>query len=63
MMDKNAFALVIGSKQASDSKTWYHINQAGTEDMCRRFNVLSMSDTRFLQSDAYINANASEISV
>ena len=62
MMDKNAFALVIGSKQASDGKTWYHINQAGTEGyvLGDYFNVLSMSElTRFLQSDAYINANAS----
>ncbi|HHU02992.1 MAG TPA: hypothetical protein GXZ91_07700 [Christensenellaceae bacterium] len=62
MMDKNAFALVIGSKQAPDGKTWYHINQAGTEGyvLGDYFNVLSMSElTRFLQSDAYINANAS----
>ncbi len=60
MMDKNAFALVLGSVMGADGSTWYKINQAGTEGyvMGSYFTVLPMNQlTTFLQSTDYLNAN------
>ncbi|MBQ1946159.1 MAG: SH3 domain-containing protein, partial [Clostridia bacterium] len=58
MMNQYAFALVLGT-QETEGKTWYHINQAGTEGyvMGDYFKVLSMGElTEFLTSDEYLTS-------
>ncbi len=60
MMDKNQFALVLGTRTDNNGKMWYHINQAGTEGyvMSDYFTVLPMNQlTSFLQSEEYLEAN------
>ncbi len=60
MMDRNAFALVLGSTTGTDGNTWYQINQAGTQGyiLGSYFTVLPMNQlTTFLQSPGYLNAN------
>jgi len=58
MMNQYAFALVLGSEDVS-GKTWYHINQAGTEGyvLGDYFKVLTMGElTEFLTSDEYLQS-------
>ncbi len=62
MMDKNAFALVLGTLTGKDNKTWYHINHAGTDGyvMGSYFTILPMNQlAAFLRSPEYLNANTS----
>ncbi|MGI6695537.1 MAG: MucBP domain-containing protein [Christensenellales bacterium] len=63
MMQKNAFALVYGSRQEADG-LWYHINQGGTEGyvMSSYFKVLPMGQlSSYLQSPEYLSANTTTI--
>ena len=58
-MNRNAFALVLGSVQQPDG-TWYRINQGGTEGyvMGKFLNILPLNQlTQYLQSTEYQNAN------
>ena len=62
MMDKNAFALVLGTVSDKNNNTWYHINQAGTDGyvMGTYFTILPMNQlATFLRSPEYLNANTS----
>ncbi len=67
LLEKYAFALVVGTEYNSDGETWYHISQSGTDGyiMSNYFKVLTMDElTEFLTSDEYRNAsdNTSQIS-
>lgn len=55
LLNKYSFALVLGSTQL-DGKTWYKVNQAGTEGYISSefFDVLSLAELEdFLQSPEY----------
>jgi uncharacterized protein YgiM (DUF1202 family) len=61
MMNKNAFALVLGSVRQPDG-IWYHINQSGTEGYVLEsyFTVLPLNQlTSYLKSSDYLGANTS----
>ncbi len=59
LLEKYAFALVLGTRVNTEGETWYQISQSGTEGfiMANYFKVLSMDElTAFLTSDEYLNA-------
>ena len=61
MMNKNAFALVLGSIKASDGAEWYRINQNGTDGyvMSRFLTVLKLGELqKFLQSNDFLSSNS-----
>ena len=63
LLDKYAFALVLGTQQDDNGKTWYHISQAGKEGyiMGEFFTVLSIGELNdFLTSDEYINSGSND---
>ncbi len=60
LMDKNAFALVLGSVKGSDGADWYRINQNGTDGyvMGRYLTVLKLGELQqFLQSNDFQSGN------
>ena len=60
LLSRDAFALVYGSSAQNDG-TWYHISQDGTVGYIHGdfFTVLPMGQlATYLQSPAYLNANA-----
>lgn len=60
MLEKNAFAAVIGEEYDANGYRWYHVNQNGTDGYIRSdyFHVLSQEELNvYLQSEAYKDAN------
>ncbi len=60
MMNRNDFALVLGTVKTSDGGDWYHISQSGTEGyvMGRYLNVLKIGELeQFLKSNEFKSSN------
>ena len=63
LLDKYAFALVMGQEQDENGNAWYRISQAGKEGyvMSEFFTVLSIGELNdFLTSDEYINSGSND---